>query len=104
MEYTILYNSSIAIGIMAIVMTTALLTFVLTYYIVKKVKEQDIIKALPENYAMVIKLKDDVIKDKNRIIRSIQSKHDAERTRNKAALTQSQMIIKILAADPGEFL
>jgi hypothetical protein len=53
---------------------------------------------------MVIKLKDDVIKDKNRIIRSIQSKHDAERTRNKAALTQSQMIIKILAADPGEFL
>jgi hypothetical protein len=46
MEYTILYNSSIAIGIMAIVMTTALLTFVLTYYIVKKVKEQDIIKAL----------------------------------------------------------
>jgi hypothetical protein len=42
MEYTILYNSSIAIGIMAIVMTTALLTFVLTYYIVKKVKEQEI--------------------------------------------------------------
>jgi hypothetical protein len=98
-EYTIIYNSSLAIGILAIVAGTAIPTYFITHFVTKIQRRRHILANMEQHVKDELARKDRVIRDKNATISAITEKYQIERSRNVAAMLTAQRLERILASD-----
>jgi hypothetical protein len=99
MEYQIIPNVALAVGIFGIVLVSAAIAAGMTYYLAIKVRKRHIISHLPQHIKDQLADKDIVIREKNAVISRINDQYQAERARNIAAMLTAQRLERILTAD-----